>query len=318
MDPKTWFKGRTYYHQDFKNISRLVEIKKEQQLKVSVGLPTLNEAKTLPSILEVILGELVKKYSLVDQVAIIDSHSKDGTVELAKKVGAEVYFDDEIRPDLGAKKGKGETLWKSLFVLKGDIIVWVDSDIENFHSKFIYGLVGPLLLNPDIQFAKGFYQRLIKEDGKLKKSGGRVTEILARPLVNLFYPELSYFLQPLSGEYGGRRSLLTSIPFYTGYAVEIGLLVEIWKKYGLNVMAQVGLGTRIHHNQPTVKLGKMSFVILQAFLNLLQEDEKVEVKEGFFRRYNLPKFEDNQYDFEETILEAVKRPPIASIEKNED
>ncbi len=315
MDPKTWFKGRTYHHQDFKNISRLVEIKKEQQLKVSVGLPTLNVAETLPSILEIILDELVERYPLVDQLAIIDSHSKDGTVGLAKKAGVEVYFDDEIRTDLGAKEGKGEALWKSLFVLKGDIVIWVDSDIENFHSKFIYGLVGPLLLNPDIQFVKGFYQRPIKEDGKLKKGGGRVTEILARPLVNLFYPELSYFLQPLSGEYGGRRSLLTSVPFYTGYAVEIGLLVEIWKRYGLNVMAQVDLGTRIHHNQPTVKLGKMSFVVLQAFLNLLREDEKLEIKEDFFRRYNLPKLEDNRYTFEETKLEAVKRLPVASVEK---
>jgi glucosyl-3-phosphoglycerate synthase len=318
MNPKTWFKGRTYHHQDFKNISQLAKVKEEQQLKVSVGLPTLNVAETLPSILEIIVDELVEKYSLVDQVAIIDSHSKDRTVELAEKAGVEVYFDDEIRTDLGAKRGKGEALWKSLFVLNGDIVIWVDSDIENFHSKFIYGLVGPLLLNQEIQFVKGFYQRPIKEGGKLKKGGGRVTEILARPLVNLFYPELSYFLQPLSGEYGGRRSLLTSVPFYTGYAVEIGLLIEVWKKYGLNVMAQVDLGTRIHHNQPTVKLGKMSFVILQAFLNLLQDDEKVEIKEDFYRQYNLPKFQDNQYNFEETTLEAVKRPPVASFEKSDD
>ncbi len=261
-----------------------------------------------------VMEELVEKHPLLDQVAIIDSHSEDGTVEAARRRGVEVYFDDEIRPDLGTQKGKGEALWKSLFVLTGDIILWVDTDIENFHPRFVYGILGPLLLNEEIEFVKAFYRRPIKRAGKIYQTGGgRVTEILARPLLNLFYPELSYVLQPLSGEYGGRRRVLEAVPFFTGYAVEIGLLIEIWRRYGLNSIAQVNLEERIHHNQPTVKLGKMSFAILQAVFSLLEEDKKISLKKKHQFLYRMPVMEDERQFFEEQEIKVHRRPPASSV-----
>jgi glucosyl-3-phosphoglycerate synthase len=319
LNPKIWFKGRTYHHSEFKNIKKLVSIKKEKGLKVSLCFPTLNVGITIPKILDITLEHLVEKYPLLDQVAIVDSHSEDGTVEAARERGVEVYFDDEIRPDLGSEKGKGEALWKSFFVLKGDIILWVDSDIENFHPRFVYGILGPLLFNDEIEFVKAFYRRPIRRDGRVYPyGGGRVTEILARPLLNLFYPELSYVLQPLSGEYGGRKRVLESIPFFTGYAVEIGLLIEIWRRFGLNSMAQVDLEERIHHNQPTIELGKMSFAILQAVLSLLKEEKRISFKD--FKRkqgiiYRLPVTMEEKQIFHEKEIIIKKRPPISSLAK---
>lgn len=311
----SWLGKNTYHNKEFKDVDKLCKLKKEQDLKISLGLPTKDVGESLGPILTIIQNELIENSPLIDQIAIIDGHSSDRTVEVAKQHNVEVYYEDEILTNAGIKKGKGEALWKSLAVLKGDIVIWIDSDIKNIHPRFVYGLIGPLLKNEKIGFVKAYYKRPIKIGESLKKTGGgRVTELTVRPLFNLFYPQLTGFVQPLSGEYGGRRSVLESVPFYTGYAVETGLLIDIEKKFGLDIMAQVDLEERIHENQTTLALGKMSFAILQAFFEMLEIDGKIDLNEklptDFFN------VECNNVVCRRAIdqIKIDKRPPINEVE----
>ena len=309
-----WFEERTYSHLDFADIGRLVESKREQGLTISVCLPTLNVAGTVGEILKIFRTELVERHPLIDQLAIVDSRSTDGTIEVAKAEGAEVIFDDEILPELKPASGKGEALWKSLFALTGDIIAWVDSDIENIHPRFASGLIGPLLAEPEIGYVKAFYERPLKAGGTFEPGGGgRVTELTVRPVLNLFYPELSGMIQPLSGEYAGRRSVLESIPFTTGYGVETGMLIDILRRYGLRALAQVDMEQRIHHNQPIASLSKMSFGILQAVFRKLEEDGKLALKAEPGTVYNTLKREGDRYAIVPATIEVIERPPMKSI-----
>lgn len=310
---EAWFRQRTLSHDDFADLDRLLELKTQQGVTVSVGLPTLNVADTIESILTQ-LHTLSDRHHLIDQLALIDSRSTDGTPEIAERLGVEVYFDDELLPSTGAHGGKGEALWKSLAALRGDIIVWLDSDIRNFHPRFFYGLLGPLLTYPEVVYVKPFYRRPLKVGEQLQVAGGgRVTELVARPLLNLLYPELSHVLQPLSGEHAGRREALESVPFFTGYAVEIGLLVDIVRTYGLMAFAQVNLDTRVHHNQPLGNLGKMSFAIIQAFFRLLEEDDKAKLLAKLSTVYNNARADMS--GFEESEIQVARRPPMKSVEE---
>ena len=237
-----WFAENTFHSREFKDLKRLVTLKQQQGLKISLGLPTLNEAATIHKVLRVMKSELMDRHRLLDEVVVIDSGSTDGTVAIAQDMGVPVVEHSSILPELGTFRGKGEALWKSLHLLTGDIVVWCDTDISNIHPQFVYGVVGPLLTDPRIGYVKGFYRRPLNFGGVLQTAGGgRVTELTARPLVNLFYPELSGMLQPLSGEYAGRRELLERLPFFTGYGVEIGHLIDILESFGLNRLAQVDL-----------------------------------------------------------------------------
>src|SRR5207249_5011397 len=195
-----------------------------------------------------------------------------------EELGVPVVRHSEVLPELGSFTGKGEALWKSLHVLDGDIVAWIDTDISNIQPRFIYGLLGPLLREPRIAYVKGFYQRPIRDgDRVMPEGGGRVTELMARPLLNLFFPELSGLVQPLAGEYAGRRELLESVPFFSGYAVELGLLVDILDHAGLSAIGQVDLERRIHRNQPLPNLSQMAFVILQATMRKLEERHRLEL-----------------------------------------
>lgn len=311
-----WLKNNTFNSKQFSDLNKLLVLKEEQNLTVSLGLPTKNVGESLGAILAILKRELQDHVRLLDQIAIIDGHSTDNTVEVANQNNVEVYYEDEILTGAGIKKGKGEALWKSLAVLKGDIIIWIDSDIKNIHPRFVYGILGPMLINNKIDFVKAFYKRPIIIGETIDKTGGgRVTELTVRPLLNLFYPQLTGFVQPLSGEYGGRRTLLESVPFYTGYAVETGLLIEIEKKLGLSAMAQVDLEERIHENQSTLALGKMSFSIIQAFFHMLEADGKIKLNErlpvDFFNvacEYNNI---CHRYD-EQLIVD--KRPPMKEVQ----
>lgn len=317
MDREEWFEKRTFHHREFADIGRLVELKRERGLRVSVCLPTLNTAATVGRILATFRTELVERHPLVDQLAVIDSRSTDGTVDIARAEGAEVFFDDEILPGLPPAAGKGEALWKSLFVLEGDLVVWVDSDIENIHPRFVYGLVGPLLTDPSIGYVKGFYERPINEGGVTRPSGGgRVTELTVRPFFNLFYPELAGLVQPLSGEYAGRRDVLESVPFFTGYGVETGLLLDIYAARGLDAFAQTDLEVRVHHNQDIHSLSKMSFGIMQALFERLTGDGTLVMNRRPETFYNtIRKREDGAYAVERSTVTVVERPPMASIEE---
>ncbi|MDR0877273.1 MAG: glucosyl-3-phosphoglycerate synthase, partial [Treponema sp.] len=197
---------RTWHHSRFEDINRLVALKEKKNVKISLAFPTLNEELTIGKEILVIRTELMDRYPLIDEIAVIDSSSKDNTRKVAERFGARVIASKTILPKYGNYRGKGENLWKSLYALEGDIIVWVDADISNIAPKFVYGLIGPLLEDDSISYVKAFYERPVRSGGGIAPSGGgRVTEILVRPLFSLFYPELALLIQPLSGEYAGRR-----------------------------------------------------------------------------------------------------------------
>ncbi|MCL4472316.1 MAG: glucosyl-3-phosphoglycerate synthase [Actinobacteria bacterium] len=309
-----WFTRRTYHYTQFADVEELVRLKRQQGLTISVCLPTRNEADTIPYILPVIRRALMERHQLVDQLAVIDSRSTDDTASVAAGLGAEVFFDDEYLTGQPRASGKGEALWKSLVPLTGDIIVWIDSDIRNFSPHFIYGLVGPLLTEPGIGYVKGYYRRpLFLGEMKRETGGGRVTEICARPLLSMFYPELSGLIQPLSGEYAGRRSILESVPFFTGYGVEIGLDIDIFRKFGLEAIAQTDLRRRVHHNQSTVALGRMSFNIMQAVFKRLHDEGRLELRDEPGADYHRIYFRDGNYGIESLETRVIERPPLASL-----
>ncbi len=267
MKLNDWIKNNTIHHSQFWDLKKLVEEKEKQGLKISLCLPTLNEEKTIGKEIVMFKSELMDRYPLIDEIAVIDSGSTDNTREIAATFGADVYLSAEILPQYGEKKGKGENLWKAVYELTGDIIVYVDADIKNIHPRFAYGLVAPLIYRPEVHYVKAFYDRpLAFSQGVRPSGGGRVTEILTRPLFSLFFPELTGLVQPLSGEYAVRREVLEAIPFPIGYGVETSHLIDVYEKWGMEAIAQVDLDQRVHRNQETRDLGKMAFGILRAFL----------------------------------------------------
>jgi glucosyl-3-phosphoglycerate synthase len=309
-----WFAENTFHAREFRHVAKLVETKKKQGVTISLGLPALNEEATVGPIIRVIKRELMEKFPLLDEIVLIDSGSTDKTVEIARSLGIPVHVHQEILPAEGTYLGKGEALWKSLHVLKGDIIAWIDTDIANIHPKFVYGIIGPLLKEPRIQYVKGFYRRPLRVAGEVQAhGGGRVTELTARPLFNLFFPQLSGVIQPLSGEYAGRRQVLEQLPFFTGYGVETGLLVDIVEHYGLSALAQVDLQERIHRNQSLVALSRMSFVIIQVIMRRLEARNRLTLLEDMNRSMKLIHYERNRLSLEVKELHDIERPPIVSI-----
>jgi glucosyl-3-phosphoglycerate synthase len=309
-----WFAENTFHASEFKEIRRLVELKEKQGLTVSVGLPALNEEKTIGLVIKRIKGALMDRAPLIDQLLVIDSDSTDRTREIAEELGVRVVQHSQILPELGSHVGKGEALWKSLYELDGDIVAWIDTDISNIQPRFVYGLLGPLLREQRISYVKGFYQRPIREGSKLvSEGGGRVTELMARPLINLFFPELSGMIQPLSGEYSGRRALLESLPFFTGYAVETGLLIDILEAHGLSAMGQVDLERRIHRNQPLPNLSQMSFVILQAAIRKLEERHRIELLTELGHGMKLIQQERDRFSLAVREIGDQLRPPMNTV-----
>ncbi|MBU0986256.1 MAG: glucosyl-3-phosphoglycerate synthase, partial [Proteobacteria bacterium] len=220
-----WLENNTFHHSAFNDLNRLVEKKREKNLKISLCLPTLNEEKTIAKEILILKSELMTRHPLLDEIVVVDSGSTDKTREIAREFGADVYKAADILPDLEPSTGKGENLWKALYITKGDIIVYLDADIKNIHHRFVYGLIGPLLFYDNIKYAKAFYDRPIAI-GKNKirpTGGGRVTELVIRPLFSLYFPELTQILQPLSGEYAGLREVFEAIPFPIGYGIETSM-----------------------------------------------------------------------------------------------
>ena len=312
-DNKKWLDQNTYHHGEFWDILKLVKEKEKKGLKISLCIPTLNEEKTIGKEVLILRSELMERYPLIDEFAIIDSGSKDKTLEVASSYGADTYLASDILPEEGNKPGKGENLWKAIHQLKGDIICYVDADISNIHPRFVYGLVAPLIQRAEVQYVKAFYDRPLNYSSGLRSSGGgRVTEILIRPLFSLFYPELTNIIQPLSGEYAARREVLEIIPFPIGYGVETSHLLDLYLKFGLDAFAQTDLDRRVHRNQTTNALGKMSFGILQTFINRLHSQRKIDRipdMETFYRRFQV---EDGSYN--QLTQEVVEEERPAMIE----
>lgn len=266
-----WFAENTFHANEFKDLARLADLKAEQGVSISLALPALNEEKTIGEIIHLAQRVFQVETPLLDEIIVVDSNSSDNTRSIARDLGVPVYIHQEILESYGARNGKGEALWKSLYVTNGDIIIWMDTDVTNFHPRFIYGLIGPFLHRQDIQFVKGFYRRPFKEGVTAQSNqGGRVTELTARPLLNLFYPELSGIVQPLSGEYGGRRTALEQMTFTSGYGVETSLLIDALEKFRLGAIGQVDLVERIHRHQSLFNLSEMSFAIIQTVLSKLE------------------------------------------------
>ena len=314
MKVEDWLKKNTFHHSQFMDVEKLVRLKEEQGVKISLALPTLNEEETIVSEILVFRSELMETHHLLDELAVIDSGSTDRTCEFAARYGADVYKTEDCLKEEGTHAGKGENLWKSLYLLKGDIIIWIDADIKNVHPRFAYGLVGPLLTNKNIGYVKAFYERpLIVGNGMQPTSGGRVTEILVRPLINMFFPDLAGFIQPLSGEYAGRRRILEQVPFFIGYGVETCLLIDIYKEFGLEAMAQVDLDRRVHRNQRIRALSKMSFNILQAFFRRVEALDILTLNEEISRTMRLFKRLGTEYHFDIHEHEAVERPPMITV-----
>jgi len=310
-----WFVQNTFSSTEFADLRRLVEAKERQGLTISVGLPTLNEEATVRRVIRAIRTRLMERFPLVDEIVVIDSDSDDRTREIAREEGVPVHIHSQILPGTGSYVGKGEALWKSLHILRGDIVVWIDTDVSNAHPKFVYGIVGPLLMRPDLQFVKAFYQRPLRVDGELQATGGgRVTELTARPILNLFFPELSGMVQPLSGEQGGRRALLEQLPFFTGYGIETGLLIDTLQRAGLGAIAQVDMKQRIHRNQTLLALSKMSFEILQVALRRVGEahGERLWDEANSSIKLITPE-EGGKLHLEMHDIIATERPPMATV-----
>jgi glucosyl-3-phosphoglycerate synthase len=306
--------NKTWHHSKFSDIKTLVRLKEKKGLKISLAFPTLNEEATIGKEILVIRTELKDRYPLLDEIAVIDSSSKDNTRKVAEGFGARVFVSKAILPTYGSFRGKGENLWKSLYVLEGDIIVWVDADISNISHIFVYGLIGPHLEDDGVSYVKAVFERPMRSGGKIAPSGGgRVTEILVRPLFSLFYPELASLIQPLSGEYAGRRKLLEKLSFSVGYGVELGHLVDILETEGIEALAQVDLDMRIHRNQSTSDLGKMAFGILNTFHSRLEKYGKANITAATgLSHISLERYEA-EHRLIHTAVPPEERPPMVEI-----
>jgi hypothetical protein len=310
-----WFAENTYHTREFMDLERLIQLKEDQGVSISLALPALNEEETVGNVINTVKTALMDQIPLLDEMVLIDSGSQDRTREIATDLGVPVFIHQDILPQYGAYIGKGEALWKSLYIVKGDIVAWIDTDIINIDPRFVYGILGPLLDNPGIRFSKGFYRRPLRQGDKtVAGGGGRVTELTARPFINLFYPELSGLIQPLSGEYAGRRSALEKLPFFTGYGVETGMLIDLLERYGMESIAQVDLLERIHHNQPLPSLSKMSFTIMQVVLSRLETRSKVHIIDESNLTMNLVRYSKRRgYYLDQEEIEEHERPPMNSI-----
>ncbi|HEX8001973.1 MAG TPA: glucosyl-3-phosphoglycerate synthase [Mycobacteriales bacterium] len=309
MGPEEWLARRTTHHSAY-DPAELARRKEGQT--VSVVLPALNEARTV--------GDVVRAFvplcesGLVDELVVVDPGSHDGSDAAAREAGARVVYEADLLPAHGRVPGKGEAMWKSLAATTGDLVAWVDADLVGAGPEFVYGLLGPLLTDPGVQYVKGFYDRPLAERDRLRPTGGgRVTELVARPLLNLFWPELSYVIQPLAGEQAGRRAHLESVPFAAHYGVEIGLLLDTYARWGLAGLAQVDLDRRVHRNQSVEKLGRMAFVIQHAMLRRLAAEGRATFTDEPGRTLRQFRNVGRDYRVLTHDLPLLDRPPLRSV-----
>lgn len=298
-----WLSTRSWSVTD-RPLHQILAAKQRTGRTVSVVLPALNEEETVGDIAAVIRHDLMRQVPLVDELVVVDSGSTDRTSEVAAAAGATVVHRDEILPRVPAAPGKGEVLWRSLLVTGGDIVCFIDADLRDFSSDFVSGIVGPLLTDPDIDLVKGMYDRPL---GGASGQGGRVTELMARPLLNMHWPQLAGFVQPLGGEYAARRSLLEQLPFPVGYGVELGMLVDALHLVGLDALAQVDIGVRKHRHQDGQALGRMAAAIYRT--------AQLRLARGHLIRPSLTQFERGGDGFEPRTysVDTEERPPMVEI-----
>jgi len=312
---RSWLETHTFHYSEFKNLDRLVKAKQEKNLTISLCLPTLNEESTIAKEIVIMKSELMTRHPLLDEIVVIDSGSTDNTRDIAAAYGADVHEASGILPHLPPYQGKGENLWKALYITRGDIIVYLDADIKNIHHRFVYGLLGPLLLHDGLKYTKAFYDRpiAIGQEEIRPTGGGRVTELVIRPLFSIFFPELTQIIQPLSGEYAGYREIFEKIPFPIGYGVETSIILDIYERWGLGVIGQVDLERRIHRNQDTKALGRMAFVIMKTFLSRLSNSGKIDLRSEMFNEMIQYRLIRGRYEPNILEMKGLERPPMESI-----
>ncbi|WP_425565579.1 glucosyl-3-phosphoglycerate synthase [Pilimelia columellifera] len=284
---------------------------------ISVVLPARDEEATIGAIVGAIGRDLTGPGGLVDEILVVDSRSTDATARIAAAAGARVVRQDEVTRGLTPMDGKGDAMWAGLAASRGDLVVFLDADLRAFSSRFVTGLLGPLLTDPSVAFVKGFYHRPLTIEGHADPDGGgRVTELVARPLLNLFWPRLAGFIQPLSGECAGRREVLSRVPFVSGYGVETAMMIDLLELVGLEALAQVDLGERRHRNQSNQALGRMSAqIVLAAWSRLRRQGwvstdaEPGRLLTQFVRDADGPAGREAQ-----TVdVGVTERPPLASL-----
>jgi glucosyl-3-phosphoglycerate synthase len=314
-----WFEQRSFHYRDFCDL--LSPREPGRQLTTTLILPARNVAGTIGPILDTVT-RLYERSGLVEQVIVVDADSADGTAEIASARGAEVYSENELLPAYGPAQGKGDAMWRSLSAARGDIVLFADADTRDFSEHFIYGTLGPLLAVPGVQFSKAAYRRPFNQEGQsVADGGGRVTELMAKPLLNFFYPGLTGFVQPLAGEFCAYRELLCNIPFITGYGVEIGILIDVLAEAGLPAMAQVDLGSRQNRHQPLGDLTRMSSAVLRALARRVHMPEQEMPGLGAPGVWALPRQDiylhavatQNGLRLDEHLNELTERPPLAQV-----
>lgn len=307
LDPAhEWHSRRTSHESDWP-LASLLGLKADNGATVSVVLPALNEQGTVGSIVAAIVADLARP-GLVDEVVVVDSGSTDRTAAVAAAAGARVVRREDVLTCTPPVPGKGEVLWRSLAATSGELICFVDADLEQFSPAVVRGVLGPLLADPTILLVKAAYERPLADGATVHPAGGgRVTELVARPLLNLYWPELAGFVQPLGGEYAGRRELLESLPFPCGYGVEFALLVDTYAAHGLDALAQVDAGTRHHRHQDEQALGRMAAEILQVAMARAGGPEPVAT--------TLTQFVRAQGGFAPVTRETAvpERPPLKTV-----
>jgi glucosyl-3-phosphoglycerate synthase len=274
-DARAWFQHRTTSAAGLSaiDLDALMRTKRRGGHRVSVVLPARNEASTVGHLVADLREHWMRRIPLVDELLVVDSDSTDATAAVARAAGADVVATTDVLPAHGTRPGKGEALWKSLAATTGDLIVFLDADLLGDVTHYVPGLLGPLLADPQVDYVKGCYTRPLEVDGRIQPAGGgRVTELTARPLLNALWPELAGFVQPLGGEYAGRRSALEQVPFVSSYGVEIGLLVDLLRLGGLSSLAQVDLGVRRHTSQSQEALGAMAGEVVSTVLARAESD----------------------------------------------
>jgi glucosyl-3-phosphoglycerate synthase len=305
-DVERWSARRSYTAEQFVARDLLAA---KRGARVSVVLPALNEEPTVGAIVRAIHRDLVRDVPLVDELVVVDSGSTDRTVQVAEEAGAAVVEARHVLPQAGHVPGKGEVLWKSLHVTTGDLLVFVDSDLQAFSSSFVTGLLGPLLTDPAVGFVKATHDRpLATSEGIALTGGGRVTELVARPLLNAFWPQLAGFVQPLSGQFASRRQLLEQVPFVSGYGVETGLLIDLLELAGLDALCQVDLGRLSHGHQSDHALARMAGQVLQTALARLPHGLTASTELVQFFRDASGQYESVSWD-----VSVQQRPPIAQV-----
>jgi glucosyl-3-phosphoglycerate synthase len=291
---------RSYDHRDFP-ASRILAAKRGR--RVSVCLPARDEGETVGETVRTVRQALMDRDPVVDELIVIDDGSTDDTASVAAAGGARVVPAHSVLPEYGAEHGKGQAMWRGVHVTSGDVVVFCDADIRSFDPGFVLGLLGPLLTREDVNFVKGFYDRPL--DGR-PGEGGRVTELMARPLISVFFPHLADLAQPLSGECAARREVLEAVPFVGGYGVDLGLLIDVSERFGNSGLVQCDLGVRVHRNRPLADLGTQALAILQVGLRRAGVRDPEAAAFGWTTQLMRP-------GAEPASVEWVERPPLADV-----